>query len=1249
MENKKIKILLIEDNVDDTELIRRKLVKSANTRFQVTTARTLHDGLELVEKDMPDLIISDLGLPDSHGLDTVTKILLELPQIPLVVLSGFDDEAIAIKAVQSGSQDYLVKGRLENSQLERSIYYSIERAHLQAELEQTTQEILNIQANLHKILEKNADAIVVVSEDSRILFTNPAVESLLGRKQKELLNQPFDFPLDGGKTSEIEIKHQDNIIITAEMSVVEINWEGTPAYLASLRNITERKQMEEAIRNSEKNLRMYLEGAPDGVYISSLKGTFIYGNKKAEEITGYKREELIGKNFLKLNLLPSKYYLKVMRLLAANMANKPTGPDEFKLRKKNGDHIWVEINTTPIWQEGEVRVIGFVRNITKRKLSEKALRESEEKFSKAFLNSPEVIVISNIEDGTILEVNDTFLRLTGYAREEVIDKETVELGIWAMPEERADMVKTLKEKGTVSNLECRFRMKSGEIRIWLFFAEIIDIDNKPCILSVTTDITERKKMEETLRFSDTALRSLHEGVFALDNEFNITRWNEVCEQLYGIKASDAIGKQAHDVIHMVEEYEGQNQERINLLIEKGFNKEEQIHRTPRGDIWFDVHAQAIEANGKRYGWVTLVSDITERKKAEEALCFSDAAFKSIHESIIAMDTYYVITQWNNKSEEIYGIKASGALGKKLLDVIEIVEDHPGDNDRRLKKLEANGYLREEQLHRTKHGDVWVDTSIQAIESDGERTGWVVLTSVITQRKLAEEALKRSEEKYRELISTSSDGIISTDAKMRVIIWNRAAEKIFGYKEKEMLGQSILNIIPEKNKKTVVKEFTQLSKGGTSSTTNKVMELVGLKKDGSEVPLEVSVSTRKAGDTYIATIITRDISIRKEAEEKLRESEERYRDLFENASDLIQSCNAEGKFIYVNRAWRDALGYSEKEALNLNFWDIIHPDYLAHCKQTLQKIMSGETVKNIETAFVAKDGRLIQVEGNVNPVRQENKVVATRAIFRDITVRKEAEEKLRKIDQMKSEFLSNVSHELRTPLQSISGFTKLIMNGQVPDPATQQEFFQIIDRETMHLGNLINGLLDMSRLEAGRFQIYKKLIPIHDTIIDSIKMFHSLAREKNITLTENIPPQIPDMEVDDERMRQVVINLLSNAIKFSDPGGSVAVKVEKQASDLLFQVSDHGTGIREESMKHLFERFYRAEGETVRGGTGLGLYISKQIVEAHGGHIWAESKFGEGSTFSFTLPLNDKGGNNHGKEDSSHRRRPGNIEISRLHA
>ena len=242
---------------------------------------------------------------------------------------------------------------------------------------------------------------------------------------------------------------------------------------------------------------------------------------------------------------------------------------------------------------------------------------------------------------------------------------------------------------------------------------------------------------------------------------------------------------------------------------------------------------------------------------------------------------------------------------------------------------------------------------------------------------------------------------------------------------------------------------------------------------------------------------------------------------------------------------------------------------------------------------------------------------------DITERKENEEKLRKIDQMKSEFLSNVSHELRTPLQSIGGFTKLLLAGQVPDPNIQQEFLQIIDRETLHLGNLINSLLDMSRLEAGRFQINRRPTPVRDIIIDSINSFHSLAREKDITLRENIPELLPEMEVDGERLRQVVINLLSNAIKFSNPGGLVIVKAEKRTASCCSRSPTTASAFKEADIKHLFERFYRAEGELVRGGTGLGLYISRQIIEAHGGRIWAESALGEGSTFSFTLPLNAK--------------------------
>ena len=1113
MEEKSINILLIEDNQDDAELLQRKLSNSANGRFKVTPANCLKDGLEKLSGNTHDLILSDLGLPDSHGLDTVTQVLQMAPETPLVVLSGYDNEETAIKAVQLGAQDYIVKGQLDGTQMERSLFYAIERSLLQREVEHYADEISKIHTNLVKILDKNADAIIVVSQKQRVLFINPAAESLFQKKKKELLNTSFKYPVEGGITSEIDVFGKDGGNTVAEMRVVDIDWEGQPAYLASVRDITERrqaeiiiqqqkefltntlesithpfyvvnandytiemaneasktdgiskantcysmthksrgpcsgkdhvcpleevkkkkkpiivehlhatdkgakrnievhgyplfdaegnvtqmieyclditerKQVEEKLRESEERLKKYLDSAPDGVYISDTKGTLIYGNKKAEDLTGYKREELIGSSFLKNNILPAKYLAKAGKLLAMSVLGKPTGPDEFELNRKDGSHIWLEITSTPVKQEGKLQIIGFVRDITERRKTEKALRESEEKFSKAFRSSPDVIVISTVKEGKFIDINDSFTNITGYTREEVINRTSEDIGIWVSPQDRLSMIELLEKKGEVKQQEYEFRMKSGQKCVWLFSAERMKFGNEDCVISISIDITERKKTVEALRFSD-------------------------------------------------------------------------------------------------------------------------AAFKSIHESVIATDTDYKITHWNEISEQIYGIKASEAIGKKILDTIEIVEKYPGENQDHLTKIENTGYLHEEQLHRTRHGEVWVDVSFQGIEGNGKRYGWVILASAITQRKLAEEAMKRSEEKYRELINTSIDGIISIDQNMRIIIWNQGAERIFGYNEKEILGKSILILTSEKQKHAAKKILTQMIKTQDDANINRITEQELHKKDGTAVPIELSLSKRKVEDTFLVT-----------------------------------------------------------------------------------------------------------------------------GIFRDITERKLAEEKLKQLDQMKSEFLSNVSHEIRTPLQSIGGFAKLILEGKVPDVKTQQEFLQIINRETQQLGVLINSLLDMSRLESGRFQINKRCLPVRDTFVDSIKIFHSLARDKDVSLDEYIPAVLPEIEVDGERLRQVVVNLLSNAIKFSDPGGKVTARVKTRNKELLFQVKDRGIGINKKAMSHLFERFYRAEDKLARGGTGLGLFISKQIIEAHGGQIWAESKVGEGSTFTFTLPLNGKGGNGNGKKNT----------------
>jgi len=263
------------------------------------------------------------------------------------------------------------------------------------------------------------------------------------------------------------------------------------------------------------------------------------------------------------------------------------------------------------------------------------------------------------------------------------------------------------------------------------------------------------------------------------------------------------------------------------------------------------------------------------------------------------------------------------------------------------------------------------------------------------------------------------------------------------------------------------------------------------------------------------------------------------------------------------------------------------------------------------------------------------------VIHDITERKRAEqmeaeaqaskareEALRELDHMKSEFISNVSHELRTPLHAIRGFAKLMLRGKVPDTETQKEFLSIIDERSQHLGALIESLLDMSRLESGRFDIQKQHLLIKDIIHETIGSFYSLASEQGIVISEDIPATLPEIEADRERLGQVMVNLLSNAIKFSNGERSVIVKAEAKDDELVVQVTDHGIGIPKEAMLHLFERFYRAEDSMARGGAGLGLYISRQIIEAHGGRIWVDSKVGKGTTVSFALPLNQAGSGSH---------------------
>jgi len=254
----------------------------------------------------------------------------------------------------------------------------------------------------------------------------------------------------------------------------------------------------------------------------------------------------------------------------------------------------------------------------------------------------------------------------------------------------------------------------------------------------------------------------------------------------------------------------------------------------------------------------------------------------------------------------------------------------------------------------------------------------------------------------------------------------------------------------------------------------------------------------------------------------------------------------------------------------------------------------------------------------------SQVAITVENVRLFTALQEACEELKHLDRLKDELVSTVSHEVRAPLHSISGFVELLLSGKIKDKAAQQECLETIDRQTQQLARLIDSLLDVARMEAGRFALRKGRVQMHEVIQEVVAELQPMADETRITLVNRATPDLPIIFADSERLGQVVRNLIHNALKFTPHNGHVTISTLVSADQLVVTVEDDGIGIPAEAIPHLFERFYRVESSDTRRarGTGLGLYICKQIVLAHGGDIWVASKQEKGATFCFSLPLSD---------------------------
>jgi PAS domain S-box-containing protein len=378
------------------------------------------------------------------------------------------------------------------------------------------------------------------------------------------------------------------------------------------------------------------------------------------------------------------------------------------------------------------------------------------------------------------------------------------------------------------------------------------------------------------------------------------------------------------------------------------------------------------------------------------------------------------------------------------------------------------------------------------------------------------------------------------------------------------------------------------------------------------------------------------------ESRLKESEERLRDFLENANDLIQFVDSEGRLLFTNHAWRTTLGYTEEEVKNLNIFDVIHPDSVAHCKEILGRVIDGATVSNVEVTYVTKTGNSILLEGNMNCRRTDHTPAQTRGIFRDITVRKRAEQDLQialvaaqklrveaeAANRAKSEFLTNMSHELRTPLNAIIGFSDLVLD-QTADRLTVKELDYLRDilGSGRHLLSLINDILDLSKVESGKMELRLSDTSIGELLQQCLFMIKEKAIKHKLRVVLRIEDELEDLRVlvDEVRLKQIMFNLLSNAAKFTPDRGKITVEAKRAGKEIYFKVSDTGIGIKPEDQQRIFEVFEQVDSSYSRqqDGTGLGLALTRRLVQLHRGRIWVESEGeGKGSCFSFVIPLEE---------------------------
>jgi PAS domain S-box-containing protein len=1125
------------------------------------------------------------------------------------------------------------------------------------------------------IADAAMDAVLSIDSENRIYYMNAAGERIFGytaqevagkemysmlipERFREVFQQGMEaFRATGagqflGKTHEFPALKKDGIEFLAEVSISSYRVEDSTHFVAIVRDVTERTRMEEELRESEEKYRELVENVNDVILTIDTQGVIQYISPAVERLSGFMMEELIGQPFT------SYVHPDDLQVMVEDFFESLQGkiePTDFRILDKDGSIKYVRASSRPMMKDGEmVGLTGILTDITDRKLAEEALRESEEKFRSLIENAMDIITILDNE-GRITYVSPSVEKTLGYEVDDLMGENVFDL----IHEKDLEKALAAFERGTsqpgaIEHLETSFPHNDGSWRVLEVTGyNLLDEPSVGGVVINAHDITERKRMEEFLKESEAQYRDLveniNDAIFRVDPQGVISYISPAIEKIGGYKPMELVGHSFIDYVHP-DDLHGLLESMQHTLEGELEPYEYRVFDKDGNERYIRTSSRPVFEQGQLTGITGVLTDITERKKAEEALKESESKFRILSEQSI-MGIFVIqddLIKYANKAGEVINeYSVEEALNWGPMEYTKTV--YPDDRSFvaeqvRMKQSGEEGYIKNYSYRLlTKTGKVkWVEIYSKTVIFEGRTADLVTMTDV-TDRVHMQEELKHSEEHFRSLIENASDVIVTINQEGMVSYVSPSVERVLGYTPEEVLDDVGFGLIHPDDLQKTVEMYKQIVDNPDKTF---LIELRVQHKDGSWRDIDINVRNLLDYPAVRAIVANyRDITDRRLMRERLESINHLFLslgvDLIANMERIVEAAR------YILGGVMATYSRTEKQRFSilstapgedgLIFTE--RPEDYA-CFEVISRSTDEPLhIQDLEDSEYCEKDPLVAKYGLKSylgyPVKTKQRVTGCLGIFfkeqrefshDDLEIMgmlarslSGEEERLSHEESLK-DFIDIASHELRHPITLMKGYALTMRDNEDKiDASAKKNFLGIINEAADRLSMLVKELLDVSRIERGRFSIDRqnmRLQPLFDRAVEEM-------REKGcenvfqISLSE----EVAIWSVDPEKLIGVLVILMDNAVSHSPNSSNIEVMAVPSDGAMLVSVLDRGKGVPERDRKLIFERFYQVEDALHHSSTGmgLGLYIAKEIVEGHGGKIWCEPREGGGSAFRFTIP------------------------------